>query len=107
MKRLAITVLGAVALALAVVSPTFAHECENANKPAGAGSVGTYDVTTGEFTPSGQPNGGFMTVTDGTESAEVFIHGTLPEPAMNAGPGDDPCDGVGVDNALDCHPDWE
>lgn len=103
---------------LALLSSTFAlaHQCFVANKPDGAGSAGhaTLDVITGEFDDSGvnyneagKPTGGFVTLeaqVRGTTVAEedVFIHNTLPEPARNAGPGDDACDGVGIDDAEAC-----
>lgn len=103
---------------LALLSSTFAlaHQCFVAKKPAGAGSAGdaTLELTTGDFDDSGvnyneagKPTGGFVSVdaqVGGTTIAEedVFIHKTLPEPARNAGPGDDACDGIGIDDAEAC-----
>ena len=84
-------------------SPAFAHYCTNANKKAGAGSIGTYNVVTETFTPAKKGGGGFVTFTDGTFSYDLYNNNTLPEGALAAGPGgDDQCDGRGVDNALVC-----
>ena len=102
--RIASTI-GALALMLAVGSGTaLAHYCTSANKVDGAGSIGTYNVVTERFTPSGRRGGAFVTVTDGARfSYDIYIHQTLPEGALAAGPGgDDMCDGRGVDRALDC-----
>lgn len=109
--RIATTVATA-ALALSVGSSSaLAHYCTNAGKQAGAGSIGTYNVVTEQFTPSkklhpGFPNkmnGGFVTFTDGTHSFDTYMHQTLPEGALAAGPGaDDECDGQAIDNALAC-----
>ncbi len=92
----------------------FAHYCTPANKADGAGSIGTYNIATGTFTPNkklrpgfdpetGKVNGGFVTFTDGRASFDFFMHQTLPDGALSSGPErDDGCDGQGVDNALDC-----
>lgn len=72
----------------------FAHVCTNANKKAGAGSVGTHNIMTGEFVPGSQfhgngehPNGGFIMLHDGQNwSFDISIHKTLPEGALDAGP---------------------
>jgi hypothetical protein len=52
--------------------------------------------------------GGFITVTpvlpDGTvvgEPADVFKK-DLPDGAHNAGPGDNECDGIGIDDLAEC-----
>ncbi len=107
----------AVALALLVgAGPALAHYCTNANKQAGAGSIGVYNVVTETFTPAKRLNpnfdpetgkglnSGFVTFTDGEHfSFDVYVHQTLPEGALAAGPGgDDHCDGQGVDSALAC-----
>ncbi len=97
--------VGAMVLAVGLsASPAFAHYCTNANKQAGAGSIGTYNVVTEEFTPAKKGGGAFVTITDGqTFSYDVYEHTLLPEGALAAGPGgDDQCDGKGIDNALAC-----
>ena len=94
-------------LTMMVAAPAFAHHCANVDKKAGAGSIGTVNISTGEeeFT---KKNGGFVTVTgereDGsTFSYDTFAHKTLPDGAMAAGPeGDSECDGRGIDDVLAC-----
>jgi len=103
-------------------SDAFAIVCAVADKPIGAGSAVFFDATTDEVTitnPSGQPHGGFITVDedgDGSGDADVFLLpvnpgledpfgeglGELPDGAHNAGPGDDGCDGIGIDDLEDC-----
>ena len=114
-RTAAVGMLTAVMLVSSAGS-AFAHVCFNASKPTGAGSAGTatIDVATGEFTPGdenvnpqGRPRGGFTTMTveaggDYMGTFDTFAHTTLPDGALNAGPGDDQCDGVGIDNAEAC-----
>jgi hypothetical protein len=106
----------AAAALLAWPSAAFAHHCFVAKKPTTAGSAGTVvlDVVTEETisedvetTKNGRLKGAFITLTavaGGTELGtwDVFEHRTLPEGAMNSGPGDDACDGIGVDDAIAC-----
>ena len=102
-KRLFKATLFALILAAFVATSAFAHICTNPNKQAGAGSIGTYNVVTETFEQN-QPNGGFVTFTDGASfSVDIYIHDVLPEGALASGPGgDDQCDGRGVDNFLAC-----
>lgn len=105
--------LAAVAL-LSVVgtSSAFAHHCTPINKKAGAGSIATINVATGSFTihrrnaidwEREKAHGGFITITNGDWSYDVFVHQTLPDGAFAAGPeGDDHCDGRGVDEVMAC-----
>ena len=105
--RLMVLVASAMVLTMMVAAPAFAFHCTPVNKKAGAGSIGTVNVDTGEETIT-KKNGGFITVTgereDGsTFSYDVFAHRTLPDGAMAAGPeGDSECDGRGIDDALAC-----
>jgi len=107
-KKLAVLVAAIMMLTAMTAAPAFAHYCSNVSKKAGAGSIGTYNVVTESFTPAKKPapnggNGGFITFTDGGFSYDVYLHQTLPEGALAAGPGgDDQCDGQAVDNALAC-----
>ena len=104
-KQFPIALLLAFILALLMATSAFAHVCTNANKPTGAGSIGTYNIVTESFEPSNHPkNGGFVTLTDGESfTVDVFLHDVLPDGALAAGPGgDDLCDGVGVDLFLAC-----
>ena len=102
--RLTVFLAAAMMLTIMATAPAFVHQCANVSKKAGAGSIGTYNVATENFTPSKRGGGAFITITDGsTFSYDVYLHNTLPEGAMAAGPGgDDECDGKAVDNALVC-----
>lgn len=72
-------------MVLLMTATALAHSCSPINKPIGAG-VG----------------GAFVTeVVDGVE-VDVFAHRDLPETAHNAGPGDDECDGKGIDDVEEC-----
>jgi hypothetical protein len=103
-RRIITATMFALILTVFVTTSAFAHYCTNANKEDGAASIGTYNLVTETFEPSGLPNGGFITITDGaTFSYDIYLHHTLPEGALASGPGgDDQCDGLGVDNFLVC-----
>ncbi len=107
-NRLVVCLAAVMMLTVMAAAPAFAHHCTNVSKKAGAGSIGTYNVVTESFTPAKKPsgkgeNGGFITFTDGRFSYDVYLHRTLPEGALAAGPGgDDQCDGQAVDDVLDC-----
>ena len=115
-RRMSVTLLTVGAFSVLLSTTAFAHVCFNPNKPAGAGSAGeiTLDVATGEvieenldLNPAGHPKGGFITVNaefggEPIASVDTFAHITLPDGALNAGPGDDLCDGKGIDNAEAC-----
>ena len=102
-RRFTVAFMFALILAAFVASAAYAHACTNGSKPIGPGSVGTYNVVTETFEPN-QPNGGFVTFTDGTNFwVDIYIHHFLPEGALASGPGgDDMCDGQGVDLFLAC-----
>jgi hypothetical protein len=99
-----------VSLALGATAPAFAFDCSVAKKPPTAGAVGTVDVTTGEFTPlknnpgtDDKVHGGFIALTDGTNSTSTFAHapdGVLP-PTREGGVQDN-CDGKGLDSIEAC-----
>ena len=103
-KKLAVLVAAIMMLTAMTAAPAFAHYCSNVSKKAGAGSIGTYNVVLEEFDTPVNRGGGFITLTDGSTFAyDVFLHQTLPDGAMVAGPGgDDECDGQAVDDALVC-----
>jgi hypothetical protein len=116
-RRLAI-LLGVTAVVLVLAGPASALHCFVVKKPQGAGSVGTatFDVVTHhlttdqplEFTPSGSlKGGGFLTVTlvAGTTvlaTEDLFFQTNLPDGAHESGPGTTECDGVGIDDVLEC-----
>lgn len=100
----------ALALVLGSAGPAVAYDCSVAKKPAEAGSAGVYNITTDEFTPlknnpgtEEQVHGGFIAITDGTQSTSTFVHapdGVLP-PVREGGPQDN-CDGKGLDSLEVC-----
>ncbi len=118
---LAVVVGGALFLSLGG-GEAFAIVCSVVNKPVDAGSAVFIDATTDDVTitnPSGQLEGGFVTIDengDGSGDFDVFLLpvtpaledpfdlglGELPDGAHNAGPGDNPCDGVGIDDLEAC-----
>jgi hypothetical protein len=66
-------------------------------------------VITYVLNPAGNPTGGFMTAStiapDGTVVAtESVFKKDLPDGAHNAGPGDNECDGIGIDDLAACGP---
>jgi hypothetical protein len=114
---------GRIAVAISLVallawpSTALGFHCFVAKKPEGKGSAGsaTIEVTTEEFTPDsdlrtnpqGRITGGFITLTATFQGEpigtwDVFAQTSLPAGAHNAGPGDDACDGVGTDDAINC-----
>jgi hypothetical protein len=104
--------LFAAALTAGILATTagsaLAFDCNPANKPVGAGSVGTVNVATDVATldkvnPQGRFAGGFVTLTDGVNTADTFIHapdGVLP-PVRDGGPQHN-CDGKGLDSLEVC-----
>ena len=119
MRRIAIVATSTVLLVLIPATQALALHCTVANKPVGAGSKETVDLTTGQVTVTGNGNGGFVTLDfdgDGIGDADAFAPpvtpaleddlgigvGVLPASARNAGPGDALCDGKGVDDLFEC-----
>jgi hypothetical protein len=117
-KYLTAAVLAVVALGLSA-APAFGTSCSPVNKPVDAGAnAGTVTVTlsptgpptvvvTPNLNPAGHATGGFMTVSviapDGTTVAtESVFKVDLPDGAHNSGPGDNTCDGVGIDDLAEC-----
>jgi hypothetical protein len=117
MRRAIFVLVATFALLVLGAGQAFATHCFNTSKPAGAGSAGTFtiNVVTEEFTavdasinPAGNLQGGFLSLTpvlpDGTPvgpEVDVFKK-DLPDGAHNAGPGDNECDGIGIDDILAC-----
>ena len=99
-----------LALTLGTAAPALAHDCAVAKKPATAGAVGIVNVTNDEFTPL-KPNpgnedkahGGFIALTDGTQSVSTFLH--APEgvlPPTREGGSQYNCDGKGLEALSVC-----
>lgn len=115
------SVLAALVLVLTVgMGSALAFDCFPANKPTGAGSVGTVTFTPtgvefdpnkpnaieGQIGPDAKFHGGFVTfaLADGG-SAEIFVHTVLPSvnPASQAYKGEERlCDGKGIDSLEAC-----
>jgi hypothetical protein len=105
-----LAVLCAVAVALAVAVPAYAFDCTVAKKPATAGAAAIVDFTTEEVTPlkpnpgtEEQIHGGFIALTDGTNTVSTFVHapqGVLPP--VREGGSQHNCDGKGLDSLEVC-----
>ena len=117
MRRFVAVAVASTAIMGLTASQAFGFHCFVAKKPAGAGSAGsaTIEVTTETFTPgedlrvnpAGHLQGGFITLTatfqgEPIGTFDVFTR-DLPEGAHNSGPGDNECDGIGVDDAMACN----
>jgi len=125
LKKSILAAVLAVGLFLALGSgAALAADCFIPKKPLGAGAGVLITITPGGETftilsPSGKPVGGFieidataiggpvadtfnLPVTPALEDPEGFGVGELPIQARNAGPGDDLCDGKGVDSIGAC-----
>ena len=125
MKKSIFVAVLAVGLFLALGGgAALAADCFVPKKPLGAGAGVLITITPeGEtftvISPSGKPVGGFieidatafggpvvdtfdLPVTPALEDPEGFGVGELPIQARNAGPGDDLCDGKGVDSIGAC-----
>jgi hypothetical protein len=124
-KRTLVALAVSTALLTATAAQAFADDCTVANKPAGAGSVGTVNLDTGAFTPAkanpgteARPHGAFVTLTGttpggGTLTADTFVHAPTKAQAPTAEPGVNPgateqesqgrgCDGKGLDTLSAC-----
>jgi hypothetical protein len=111
MRKAIVVLVASIALLVLGAGPAFATHCSPVNKPIDAGAnAGTVALQpsgpptiTPVLNPAGHPTGGFMTVIapDGTVVASVFKK-DLPDGAHNAGPGDNECDGIGIDDLIAC-----
>ena len=111
MHRKFLALLGVASIVLVAAVPAAqAFDCSVAKKPPTAGAAGIVDESTGNFTPL-KPNpgtdththGGFIALTDGTNTASTFVHapgGVLP-PVRDGGPQHN-CDGKGLDSLEVC-----
>jgi hypothetical protein len=115
------SILAALVLVLTTgLGSALAFDCFPANKPTGAGSVGTVTFTDtgidfdankpnaikGDIGPEAEFHGGFVTfaLADGG-TAEVFVHNILPpvRPDSPAYQGEESlCDGKGIDSLEAC-----
>jgi hypothetical protein len=133
-KVLAAVAVAAGVFLLAGGGEALAAHCFPANKPDGAGNIGDVivNLATGQVTeptnPGGRTAGGFADVwldTNGDGAGDIQVANdvfvlnngkpsvgnpalgepaALPEGARNSGPGDNLCDGKGVDDVEGCPP---
>ena len=116
--RKAVSVAAATVGLLAITAgPAFAHDCFVANKPAGAGSVVTVDLTTSPPTETPnkpnpgseeKPHGAFVTLVGlPTGPVDVFVKapekagGVIPGATAQAEKGKG-CDGKGLELISSC-----
>ena len=108
-RRLALPVMLALVMTMLLTSVVFAFDCNNPNINNNA-VVGTFDIATGTFTPNKANWGTFDQVHGawvqpsfpGGASYNIFVQSLLPDGARNSGPGNDGCDGKGIDDLDVC-----
>ncbi len=88
---------------VATAGPALAHDCINTQRSGSGGIVGTYEIATDTFTPSGAPGQpAFVKIVfpDGS-TAYLFVHsgGAVHDYVV---PGAMNCDGKGLDNLDVC-----
>jgi hypothetical protein len=110
-SRFAISLALALMVAALLSNVALAFECTNPNMNDNA-VIGVFDAATGTFTPN-KPNwGSFETfkfhgawvkiVFPWGQSFNIFVHGVLPDGALDSGPGENGCDGKGIDDIEAC-----
>jgi hypothetical protein len=108
MKKGLLAVFAAIAIFLAIGgSEALASHCFVVNKPVGAGEQGVFT----NLSTVGGPNVDVFDLScnpgQGLTCEEVapgvFV-GSVPEGAHNSGPGDNECDGKGIDDLFACGP---
>jgi hypothetical protein len=114
-KRLILSLVLALLVGGLVTNVAFAFHCSNPNQNENA-LVGEFDESTLTFTPY-KDNGSYVDIVGGEiringawvkiipqtgDPFTIFIRGVLPDGAMNAGPGDNLCDGKGIDDLEGC-----
>jgi len=110
-KRLMIALVLALLMGGLVSNVALAFQCTNPNLNDHA-VVAIFDVATGTSTPT-KPNAAsedfvhihgawVKVVLPWGDSFNVFVQKTLPDGALDAGPGENPCDGKGIDDLDGC-----
>ena len=108
-RRLLLAVVLALMLSGVLANVALAFDCNNPNINDNA-VVGVFDIATETFTPNKANWGSFDKVHGAWvkllfpwgDSYNVFVHRLLPDGALNAGPGDNLCDGIGIDDLDAC-----
>lgn len=108
-RRLLLAVVLALMLSGALANVALAFDCNNPNINDNA-VIGVFDIATETFTPT-KANWGTFDQFHGAwvklvfpwgDSYNVFVQKLLPDGARNAGPGDNLCDGKGIDDLDAC-----
>lgn len=108
-RRFVLSLVLSLLVAALVTNVALAFECTNPNVNDHA-VVGIFDAATGTFTPT-KPNWGSFEKVHGAwvkivfpwgQSFNIFVHGVLPDGALDSGPGENGCDGVGIDDVEVC-----
>ncbi len=108
-KRFSIALVLGLMLAALVTSAALAFDCNNPNIDDHA-VVGTFNVQTDTFTPNKANWGTFdkvhgawvKLVLDDDLSFNIFVKALLPDGARDSGPGENGCDGKGIDDMDVC-----
>jgi hypothetical protein len=107
--KLVLTMVLALILGGMVTNAALAFDCNNPNINDNA-LLGEFNIATGTFTPYkanwgsfDQLHGAYVKLVFPTGNAyNVWVHGILPSGALDAGPGNNLCDGVGIDDTEAC-----
>jgi hypothetical protein len=114
-RRMVLSIVLALLVAGLMANTALAFDCNNPNLN-GKAVLGTFDIATETFTPAKANFGtidelGNFVKLHGAwiklvfpwgDSYNIFVHGLLPDGARNAGPGNDGCDGKGIDDLDAC-----
>jgi len=110
-KRLVLALVLALMAAALMSNVALAFDCNNPNLNDHA-LVGEFDIATETFTPYKANWGSFETfkfhgawvklIFPWGQSFNVWVHGVLPDGALDSGPGENGCDGKGIDDIEAC-----
>jgi hypothetical protein len=108
-RRLVVAITLALMVAGLMVNAALAFDCNNPNINDNA-VIGKFDVATETFTPYKSNWGSFdqfhgawvKIVFPWGDSYNIFVQKLLPDGARNSGPGNDGCDGKGIDDLDVC-----
>ncbi len=108
--KLVLPIILALLLGGMITNAALAFDCNNPNINDNA-VVGVFDVASQTFTPTKANWGSFDTGFHGAwvqivfpwgASYNIFVQGLLPDGARNSGPGENGCDGIGIDDLDVC-----
>ncbi|MCU1460933.1 MAG: hypothetical protein JWO37_1008 [Acidimicrobiales bacterium] len=94
------------ALVIGAAAPAFAHDCINVSAQTTHASVGTFDVASNTFVPSGAPgNKPFVTIDAtgvGGGTFLLYVHPAGPHGVLPAAEHSTTCDSHGVTSMTAC-----